>query len=379
MKFLRFSILIFFVVLTMTNFISAQTYNQPESAVYDASGERWLISNYGNGDIIARANDGSLTYFNQGTSIASAGMAIVGNTLYVAGQKTDQSFAVFGFDLSTGAVMSTTIFNAFTSDVTADASGKIFVSGLDKLYQVDPTTGTVTTVFTNAGGLNGVLFDNANNRLLFTVNTATSEIWALDISSLTATKLITNTFGGLDGLTVDHNGNFYVSSYFTNEIYRYDSNFTNSVLSAEVPDGVADIHFAIGAPAKIKDAKDAAGVLAIPNLVDKVNFIPFEQLDTKEETSVPNDFQLHQNFPNPFNPSTTIFYDVSRESNVRITIFDILGREIVKLVDQIEPAGSRSINWDGRDYTGNLVNAGIYIYQIAAEGNLQTKKMVLLK
>lgn len=57
----------------------------------------------------------------------------------------------------------------------------------------------------------------------------------------------------------------------------------------------------------------------------------------------------------------------------------MLGREIIKLVDQIETIGSRLISWDGRDYTGNLVNAGVYIYQIEAEGFVQTKKMALLK
>jgi len=48
-------------------------------------------------------------------------------------------------------------------------------------------------------------------------------------------------------------------------------------------------------------------------------------------------------------------------------------------LNKIEPAGNRSINWDGRDYTGNLVNAGVYIYQIEADVFIQTKKMVLLK
>jgi flagellar hook assembly protein FlgD len=60
-------------------------------------------------------------------------------------------------------------------------------------------------------------------------------------------------------------------------------------------------------------------------------------------------------------------------------VFDLLEREIIKLVDQIEPVGNRSINWDGRNYTGNLVNAGFYIYQIEADAFVQTKKMVLLK
>jgi len=372
------------VVILTTGIIFAQTYNGPESAVYDQTGDgRWLASNWGNGDIIARANDGTLTYFNQGTSIASLGMVIVGNTLYVAGQKSDLSYALFGFDLTTGAVINTTIINGFTSDVTADAAGNIYVSDMDKIYQVDPLAQTYTTIYTNTGGLNGVLFDDTNNRLLFTVNTAASQIWALDMSTMIATVLITNSFGGLDGLTVDHNGNYYVSSYFTNEIYRYDSNFTNSVLAAVVPDGVADIYFASGAPGKVKDAKDinsTFGVLAVPNLVDKVNFIPFDQLDAEDsELSVPSEFRLHQNFPNPFNPSTSISYEIMGESLVNITVYDLLGAEVVQLVNEIQQPGIKTTNWNGKDSEGNMVNGGIYVYRLNTNNYSETKKMVLLK
>lgn len=141
-------------------------------------------------------------------------------------------------------------------------------------------------------------------------------------------------------------------------------------LAAAVPAGFADIHFDIG-----------TATMAAPSMGGNlVNFIPFAQLSTYDnESSIPAEFQLRQNFPNPFNPNTTIFYDVSRESNVKISVFDLLGRNIVTLVDGIEPQGSKSINWDGRDFAGNSVNAGVYIYQIEAEGFIQTKKMVLLK
>ena len=359
------------VVILIAGIIFAQNYNAPESAVYDAAGERWLISNWGNGDIIARANDGSLTYFNQDASIASGGMAIVGNTLYVAGSKSDGSQTLFGFDLATGALINTTIIIGFTSDVTADATGNVYVSDTDKIYQVDPTAQTYSTIYTG-GSLNGVLFDDANNRLLFTDDSpiSGSQIMALDMTTMTVSVVVATAFGGLDGLTVDQNGNYYVSSWMTAEIYRYDSNFTNLALAATLPDGAADIHFDIG-----------TATMAAPTFGgNSVVFIPFAQLSaTDAVTSLPSEFQIHQNFPNPFNPNTTIFYDVSRESNVKVTVFDLLGREVIKLVDRVEPAGNRSINWDGRDYTGNLVNAGVYIYQIDAEGFLQTKKMVLMK
>mgnify|MGYP000639766858 FL=1 len=93
----------------------------------------------------------------------------------------------------------------------------------------------------------------------------------------------------------------------------------------------------------------------------------------------PNKFSLYQNYPNPFNPVTRINYDLLIKDNVTITIHDILGRHIKTLVNQIQPAGHRSVIWDATNDQGNLVSAGVYLYQIQAEGFVQTRKMVLLK
>jgi len=93
----------------------------------------------------------------------------------------------------------------------------------------------------------------------------------------------------------------------------------------------------------------------------------------------PNKFSLYQNYPNPFNPVTRINYDLPIQGNVTITIHDILGRHIKTLVNQDQPAGHRSVIWDATNDQGNPVSAGVYLYQIQAEGFVQTRKMVLLK
>ncbi len=94
--------------------------------------------------------------------------------------------------------------------------------------------------------------------------------------------------------------------------------------------------------------------------------------------NVPETFALHQNFPNPFNPSTKIQYDIPADANVSVTIFNILGENVATLVNDYQSAGEYVIEWDGSDAA-----SGIYFYKITAdtEGENFSKimKMVLMK
>jgi len=103
-----------------------------------------------------------------------------------------------------------------------------------------------------------------------------------------------------------------------------------------------------------------------------------EGLSTKKANESKN-ISLKQNFPNPFNPTTSISYDISKESTVKLTVFDLLGSEIVQLVNQQEQPGSKVVQWDGRNKKGELVNGGVYLYKLEIGDYIETKKMVLLK
>ena len=100
---------------------------------------------------------------------------------------------------------------------------------------------------------------------------------------------------------------------------------------------------------------------------------------TIQLVAVPKKFQLHQNYPNPFNPVTTINYDLPQQTHVNLMIYDILGREVVKLISEETPAGYQSVIWNTRNSFGTPVSAGIYFYQIQTKGFVKTRKMVLLK
>ncbi|NQT97848.1 MAG: T9SS type A sorting domain-containing protein [Candidatus Marinimicrobia bacterium] len=94
---------------------------------------------------------------------------------------------------------------------------------------------------------------------------------------------------------------------------------------------------------------------------------------------VPTTLLLFSNYPNPFNPTTTIQYDLPNRSDVQITIFDLLGREVTTLVSETQAAGYKSVIWAATNDLGQPVSAGIYFYRIKVGNFVQTKKMVFIK
>jgi len=116
------------------------------------------------------------------------------------------------------------------------------------------------------------------------------------------------------------------------------------------------------------------------NESDTSNHEIFFWLDAAQvEVVLPEEFALHQNYPNPFNPTTTIMYDLPKSSIVRLTIYDLLGREVATLIDGLQDAGFHSTVWNGQDALGNSLSGGVYICRISAGEFTQVRKMVLLK
>ena len=112
--------------------------------------------------------------------------------------------------------------------------------------------------------------------------------------------------------------------------------------------------------------------------LDYVRVYEASILSSQAET-VPNDFNVIQNNPNPFNPVTTLRYKLPRESFVNITIYNMLGNLVNNLVSQKQIAGYKSVQWNATNNKGQPVPAGLYLYTIQAGEFTQTKKMVLLK
>jgi hypothetical protein len=95
---------------------------------------------------------------------------------------------------------------------------------------------------------------------------------------------------------------------------------------------------------------------------------------------MPATYELSQNFPNPFNPSTTIRYGLPKEERVILTIYNALGEEVLTLVDdEAQKAGYHVAIWDGRNHAGQIVASGVYIYKLRVGSFTSIKKMALIR
>jgi len=110
----------------------------------------------------------------------------------------------------------------------------------------------------------------------------------------------------------------------------------------------------------------------------KTNYINASVVGIEEDIT-PRKIKLYQNNPNPFNPNTTIRYELPEGSNVTIKIYNLLGKEIVELVNEFQPAGINTINWNGKDKNGYSVDSGMYLYTFTSNNFSQAKKMLVIK
>lgn len=105
----------------------------------------------------------------------------------------------------------------------------------------------------------------------------------------------------------------------------------------------------------------------------------FTRVDPVRINRIPEGLHLYQNVPNPFNPETTIRFDIPENSHVLLSIYNLLGQRVITLLQGNRPAGGYSLTWDGRDQQGRNVVSGIYFVSLVSGNTVQTRKMFLLR
>lgn len=348
--------------------------DNPESVVYDSLYNRYLVSNCGNGKIIQIDSTGHQSYFNTELTY-TLGLHIVGDTLYVSSNGVNYS-GVVGFSLSTGDIVFYVNIpeKQLLNDITSDNDGNLYVTDCDgnKVYRVNINTMTYSAfVSSGLGYPNGILYDAPNDRLLV-LNCLLGgyPIKAINLPDSSVSTVVNTGKNSIDGITIDNDGNYYFSSWATDETYRYDQTFTNppEVISSGHNDP-ADIFF-----------DRINNVLVVPNYSsNSVDFIQVTPSSINTEANELTEFKLAQNYPNPFNPTTRINYELSMTTKVSLKIYNTLGEEIKTLVDEVQASGTKTVVWEGNDKFNRPVSSGVYLYFLnTGEFNL-SKKMLLLR
>ena len=98
-----------------------------------------------------------------------------------------------------------------------------------------------------------------------------------------------------------------------------------------------------------------------------------------DDNGIPNAFALHGNYPNPFNPTTQIRFDLPYRGNVNIHIYNMLGQKVKVFSMPNTPPGRHAITWNSTNQKGQALSAGVYLYQMISEDFVKTRKMILLK
>ena len=95
---------------------------------------------------------------------------------------------------------------------------------------------------------------------------------------------------------------------------------------------------------------------------------------------MPTAFSLSANRPNPFNPATQIAYDVPQQAHITLAVYNVLGQEVVRLVNAVQQSGRYTVTWDGRNAQGQSASSGVYLYRLSSStGFVASRRMVLLK
>ena len=356
-------------IVLSVNCLSQNLLNNPESVVYDSLYNRYLVSNWGSGEIIQidsnRVQNPFNTYFDH-----IAGLHIAGNILYAAANLSANA-GLIGIDLATAdTVMNVKIPGMqLLNDITSDTSGNLYVTEYygNKIYKVRISDQAYSTFVDSGLNLpNGILFDKRNNRLLvMSEGGVNAPIIAVNIEDSTIYTVVYTNLYLTDGLSEDAYGNIYVSSWSSNSVYRYDSTFSNPPEVISVGhSGPADIFF-----------NKLDNILAVPNFhSNSVDFIPISSSEVEIESDQILGYKLYQNYPNPFNPGTTISYQIPELSYATLKVYDVLGNEILTLVNEEKPAGKYQIEFDAAEFA-----SGFYFYQLIVGKFTATMKMLLLK
>ncbi len=234
-----------------------------------------------------------------------------------------------------------------------DNNGVLYGSGTDsKLYRIDTDADTAIYVADLPIRLAAITFHHDTNELYATSRSNASRDLIVKVNVETGDTTHVGRTGRnkvMFGLAFDNSGNLYASEGRESQ--------TSNLLKINPSTGEGELVGSMGIKGVIGLAFAMGGIVGVEDNIESIK-----------------EFSLEQNYPNPFNPETTIKYTLARNSDVTLKIFDVLGREIVTLVNSSQTAGEHSVKFNAE----NLAS-GLYIYRLQADGFAASKKMLLLK
>lgn len=275
------------------------------------------------------------------------------------------------------SVFSGTNVDIFVQDSTGGVN--VFRSG----NHVNYAEGTDLTVEGTVTHFNGKLEVSTPN-LSFVVNSTGNPL--PDAVVITPAQLTGEAYEGMlvivTGVDFDSSGMFNITGSGANYTFNADTNLvvrididTDDIHGTTIPEGPVNVR---GIVAQFDNSSPyASGYQLMPRRVADIDVIIVGVGD--RDIPAPYKFALSQNFPNPFNPVTTIRYEIAAPGDVTLKVYNLLGQEVRTLAAGRREAGVYTVVWDGRNEAGSAMASGIYFYRLSTADFVQTRKMVLVK
>ena len=230
------------------------------------------------------------------------------------------------------------------------------------------------------------ILDLAGNQLTGTIPPEIGELenlTELELGGNLITGLIPPEIGELESLTFIHLEYNQFTGPIPSEISNLSNlvwlNFVHNQLTGEIPESICDLNMNWSDPNNFNISENQL-CPPYPNCIEAYTGAQdtsgCDQVSIIDETC-PVSYYLYNAYPNPFNPTTTLHYELLKEVLVSFNIFDLMGHNIKSLINNKQPAGYHSIKWDATNNLGEPVSAGMYIYMIQAGQFRQVRKMVL--
>jgi hypothetical protein len=292
-------------------------------------------------------------------------MEIKDDTLYLASHRN-----LLLIDLTSISIIESIYVadSEYLGHIALDSSHYVYVTdwSAQKLFRINLNDRTSTTLHTFGDMPVGISYEENNNRLIILTLVNNAPILAYNLTNGNVNTIRTTNITDPDAICRDATGNYYVTSFAENVVYRFESDFSSG------PEIISTGH---GGPSGIGyNMRD--NILGVTNYnFNSIDLVQLEPSNTELEKNIElKEYILFQNYPNPFNPATNIKYSVVERSFISLKVYDVLGNEITTLVNEEKIIGNHEVEFDAREFT-----SGIYFYQLKANNFTKAKKMLLLK
>ncbi|MES2799069.1 MAG: T9SS type A sorting domain-containing protein [Bacteroidota bacterium] len=337
---------------------TSQSFSGPESVEFDAANNRYLVSNRGAVKSIQSVIPGQTPTLFTSNVTGPAGLEILGNKLWVC-----DGGKIKSFDLTTGLLVNDINVGAtFLNGVTSDGSQFLFVSDFSakKIYRINTVTEAFNVMVANTvSSPNGMWYDGANNRLLFVNWGGSAAIKAVSLADSTLSTVTSTTLGNCDGIGRDAAGNYFVSAWSQQSIYKFDNAFGSPQAVVTSLSNPADIYY-----------NTLNDTLAVPN--SQNNTVTFHFMGSSVGTSTIEPTLIQHIYPNPIQTDQVLTIQLTNSGHVSLKIYSLEGRLLSHPLNEFKEKGDIFIDL----MKLNLTRAQ-YIYVLEKEGAVIEGKLIV--